>query len=306
MAFARHIRELVIHECGRWGSMNTDFEDKYHEGELVSTLAQRGLRVGWNIRSTEETNILCHMFQFIGNVSGATSRDSYMGSVQSAMRANSEASINHAIDTIGLFLNQHMDTLRVELVMEVRKDVGSMILQQRALMDAVLHSATEKSAEEMNAFTKRVVEKMDEVDQINKLTASKAVETEMTTLNNKLELEVVRGNVIAQYEDSHTREGVMQAKMDLIEEAMVKSEEEIAAQADLTAGMQDELEGLKETCDESKELLESQKRSIQKLEVTQTQQLEEARKAADEANRANQEHVNRKIGETLERAHANT
>ena len=126
--------------------MNTDFEDKYHEGELVSTLAQRGLRVGWNIRSTEETNILCHMFQFIGNVSGATSRDSYMGSVQSAMRANSEASINHAIDTIGLFLNQHMDILRVELVMEVRKDVGSMILQQRALMNTVLHSATEKSA----------------------------------------------------------------------------------------------------------------------------------------------------------------
>ena len=70
--------------------------------------------------------------------------------------------------------------------------------------------------------------------------------------------------------------------------------------------MQDELKGLREMCDESKELLESQKRSIQELGATQIQHWEEAKKSAEEVNRANQERVNRKIGEALERADADT
>ena len=65
---------------------------------------------------------------------------------------------------VGLFLNQHIDSLRAELVMEVRRDVSSLILQQRTLMDTVLRDARAKATEEMDAFTKKVVLKMQEVD----------------------------------------------------------------------------------------------------------------------------------------------
>ena len=192
-----------------------------------------------------------------------------MASVQLAMLVRDGATLNQAIDAMGLFLNQYRDSLRVELVMEVRKEVSDMMLQQRSRMDAVLKSHGEDAKEEREAFSRKVVQKVEEIDQRNKKCEQKAElaldnATYILTQFDSLEKNV-RINHQTQLKEWKTRDQQMKERVEYLEESVLNSESDAADQTVLMSTVMDRVDTLQELCKASQDQVLSHAKELEQV-----------------------------------------